>query len=120
VAGDLLRAALGGDVLGAGERGAPALVGQVAQVLGDERDGAARAPLPRRVGGGVDDDLADDAPPGVARLAAADEEARERLGDEVRVGLGAVGIEVAQRLADAAAAADRAGELGGGAPRRLS
>jgi hypothetical protein len=53
----------------------------------------------------------------VARLASADEEPRERIRDEVRVGLGAVGVEVAQRLADVPAALDRPGELGRGAPR---
>jgi hypothetical protein len=56
----------------------------------------------------------------VARLAAADEEAGERLRETLRVGLGAMRVEVAQGLTDAAAAADRAGQLGGGAPGRVA
>ena len=60
---DLLGAALRRGVLDANEPGTPVLGRDPQQVLGDFRDRPARALLPRRVSGGVDDDLADDPPP---------------------------------------------------------
>ena len=77
----------------------------------DLRDGPTGAFLPRRVGCRVHDDLAYDAPAGVVGLAAADEKAGQRLGDHGGSGLGAVHVQVAQRLADAAAALHGPGEL---------
>jgi hypothetical protein len=47
----------------------------------------------------------------VVRLAAGDEEARERLCNDDRAGLGAVDVEVPQGLADAPAARDRPCQL---------
>jgi hypothetical protein len=49
-------------------------------------------------------------------LAALDEQARERLGDEDRLGLGAVRVEVAQGGADPATVPDRPGKLRRAAP----
>lgn len=109
--GDLLRAALRRDVLGAGERGAAALAGEAQQVLGDLRDGASRALLPRGVGGRVDHHLADDPPARVVGFTAADEEVRQRLGEGDRAGLRAVAVEVAQGRADAATVPDRPRQL---------
>jgi hypothetical protein len=114
VAGDLLGAAAGGEVLGAMQRRAPLLGGEVQEVLGHERDGAPGALLPRRVGRGVHDDLAHDAPARVMGLAAGDEEARERFGEDGGVGFFASGVQVAQRLADVAAVSDGASELSRG------
>jgi hypothetical protein len=112
---DALGAALGGDVLHLVQAGVPALRAEAQQVLGDVGDRPPRALLPRGVGRRVDDDLADDPPAGVARLAARDEELRDGVGDDLRPGLGAVLVEVAQRLGDAAAGGDGPGQLGGGA-----
>ena len=111
VTGDLLGAAAGGEVLGAVQRRPALRRRQVQQVLGDERDRAPGAALPRRVGGGVHDDLAHDAPARVMGLAARDQEAGERFGENGRIRLLAVGVEVAERLADALAAFDGAREL---------
>ena len=44
-------------------------------------------------------------------LAAGDQEARQRLGEDGGVGLGAARVEVAQRLTDAAAVSNGAREL---------
>ncbi len=62
VSGDLLGPALCGDVLGASQRRASALSGQVQQVLGDQRDRAPCALLPWGVGRRLDDHLAHHAP----------------------------------------------------------
>ena len=114
VVGDLLGAAAGGEVLSAVQRRAPLLGREVQQVLGHQRDGAAGARLPRRVGGGVHDDLAHDAPARVMGLAASDEEARERFGEDGGVRFCAARVQVAQRLADVAAVSDGASELSRG------
>ena len=115
--GDLLRAVARREVLGAVQR-RPALLGRQAQELGgDQRDSASRAFLPRRVRGGVDDDLADDAPAGVMGLAAGDQEAGERLGQNVGVGFCAEVVQVPQRFADVTASFHGARELVGAASR---
>ena len=111
VAGDLLGPPPRRDVLGAMQRRAALARRQAQEIRGDQRDRAPGALLPRRVGGGVDDDLAHDAPAGVMGLAARDEEVRERVREDLGVGLGAVGVEVAKGRADVAAVLDRAGEL---------
>ena len=116
VTGDLLRPTAGSDVLSAVQR-RPAFGGREAQqVRRDQRDGTPRAFLPRRVGRRVDDHLAHDAPAGVVGLAAGHQEAGERLREHLRVGLGAVGVKMTQRLADAAAVSDRACKLARVAP----
>ena len=81
------------------------------QVCCHQRDRAPRALLPRRIGGGLHDDLAHDAPAGVMGFTARNQEARERLRQELRVGLEAIRVEVAQRLADAATAIDGSRQL---------
>jgi hypothetical protein len=111
VVGDVLGATLGGDVLGAGQRRAAAPAREAEQVLDHLGDGAARAFLPRRVGGRVYDDLTDDPPARVVGLAAGDEEVRERLGDDDRVALRPVLIEVAQCRGDVATLSDGSGKL---------
>jgi hypothetical protein len=51
VVGNLLGAALRGDVLGPGELRAPTQSRQAQQIAGDQGDGPSGALLPRRVGG---------------------------------------------------------------------
>jgi hypothetical protein len=111
VPGDLLGAALGRGVLDTNEPCAPALGRDPQHVLGHVRDRATRTLLPRSVGHRVHDDLTDDSPARMAGLAAADEEPRQRVGDDGTVGLGPVGVEMAQCLADAAAGGDGPGQL---------
>jgi hypothetical protein len=111
MAGDLLGAAAGGEVLGAVQRRAPFLGREVQEILGHLGHRAPRALLPRRVGRGVNDDLTHDAPARVMGLAASDEEARERFGEDGRVRLGASRIQVTQRFADVAAISNGAREL---------
>jgi hypothetical protein len=117
VTGDLFGAPLGGDVLGARELGANTLTGKAQQVTGDERYCAARAFLPRRVGGGIHDDLADDSPAGVMGVAASDEKPCERLGDTRCSGLGRVAIQMPQCGTHVAPAVHRPRELRSGPPR---
>jgi hypothetical protein len=114
VAGDLLGPAAGGEVLGTMQRRAPLLGREVQQVLGDLGNGSTGALLPRCIGRGVHDDLAHDAPARVMGLAASDEEARERFGEDGGVRLFASRVQVAQRLADVAAVSDGASELSRG------
>ena len=104
VIGDLLGPAAGGEVLGAMQRRAALSRRELQQVGGDDRDRAAGAALPGCVGGGVDDDLAHDAPSRVMGLAAGDEEAGEGFGEHRSVGLGTEIIEVAKGFANALAA----------------
>ena len=120
MAGDLLGATDRGDVLGPEERGTAALAGQRQQVFGDQRDGPARALLPRRVSCGIHDDLTHDPPAGVMGLAAVDEKAGQRLGDDRRASIGAVYVQVTQRLGDAAAVLNCPRDLARRAPRLLS
>ena len=83
----LLGAAARREVLGAMQRRASVLSGEAQQVGRHDRDRAARALLPWCIGSGLDDDLAYDAPARVVRLAARDQEARERLRQDGSIGL---------------------------------
>jgi hypothetical protein len=115
VTGDLFGAAAGGEMLRAVERRASLLGREVQQILGHLWDGAPRALLPRRVGGGIDDHLAHDAPARVVGLAASDQKPRQGLGEDGGVGLGAARVKVPQCFADVAAISNGAGKLSGGA-----
>jgi hypothetical protein len=115
--GDLFGAALGGDVLGARELGANALTGKAQQVTGYERYRAARAFLPRRVGGRIHHDLTDDSPAGVMGVAASDEKPCKRLGDTRCPGLGGVAIQMPQCGTHVAPAVNSPRELRSGPPR---
>ena len=92
--GDLLGAALGGDVLGANQRRTPPFAGQTEQVIGDEWHCPPCAFLPWRIGRRVDDDLTDDPPARVVRVAAGHEKPRQSLGYAQRSGLGTVAVEM--------------------------
>ena len=65
----------------------------------------------RRVGGGVHDDLSDDAPARVPRLTACDEEPSERIREDDAVRLRAVGVEMPESLGDAAPGSDGSRQL---------
>ena len=111
VHGDLLSATLGGHVLSARERCAPAAAGEVNEIVGDERHRPPRAFLPRCVSRRVDDDLAHDPPARVVRVAASDEKSGQRLGHSSGLGLGPMTIEMPQCRAHLTAVLNRLGEL---------
>ena len=92
--GDLLGAPLGGDVLGAGQLGAPTVAGERDQILGDHRHRTSRALLPRRIGRRVDDNLTNDPPTSMMGVATRDKKPRERVGYSIGPGLGCVGVEM--------------------------
>ncbi|HEX3802728.1 MAG TPA: hypothetical protein VHV75_07825 [Solirubrobacteraceae bacterium] len=102
--GDLFGSALRSDVLGVRQLGPPGASSKGEEIVGDHRYRASRALLPWRVGGRIDDDLADYPPAGVMRIAACDKKPRERVGDSLCLGIGRVDIEVSQRSADVATA----------------
>ena len=91
---DLFSAPLGGDVLGVGQLRPPAVAGERDQILGDHRHRASRALLPRRVGSRVDDNLTDDSPTSVMRVATRNKKPRERVGQSRGSGLGCVDVEM--------------------------
>jgi hypothetical protein len=98
-------------VLGAGQRRPAPIADQRKQILGHLGHRPPGRSLPPGIGRRIDDDLAQHAPPRVMGFAAGDQEMGERLGDDHRLRLGSVNVEVAQCLGHAAATADRAGEL---------
>jgi len=109
--GDLLCAALRGGVLDANEACVPVLGRDAQQILADGRDRAPRALLPWRVRRGVHDDLAEDSPARVPRLAASHEEPSQRVRDDGTLGLRAVGVEMPEGLGNPAAGCDGLSEL---------
>jgi hypothetical protein len=111
VDGDLLRPPLSGDVLSVGELRAPAIATQIDEILRDERYRASRAFLPGRVGRRVDDNLTDDSPTGVMRVAPRDQKPRERIGHALGFGLGTVDVEMPKRGTDISAVVHRPGQL---------
>ena len=66
---DLFGASLGGDVLCVGQLRPPTVAGECDEVLGDHRYCASRTLLPGRIGRRVDDNLTDDSPTSVMRIA---------------------------------------------------
>ena len=92
--GDLLGAALGSDVLRARQRRAATIARQRDQVLGDEWYGSAGAPLPRRIGRRVDDDLTDDSPTRVVRVTAGDQKTRQGFGHAHCARLGRMAVKM--------------------------
>jgi hypothetical protein len=112
---DLLGAALCGDVLGLRQlcpsACASAVAGQADEILGHDRDGAARAFLPWCIGGRVDHDLAHDPPTGVVRVAAGNKKPSQCIGNALRFRLGRMAVEMPERVADVAAVVYRPCEL---------
>ncbi len=117
VTGDLLRTALGSDVLGAPELRAATLTREVQEITGDERHRPAGTPLPRCVGGRIHHDLTNDPPARVMGVAASDEKARKRLGNGGCTRLGSVAVEMAQCGAHVASVVHRSRELHSSPPR---
>ncbi len=112
--GDLLRPTLRGDVLSVGQQRPASIAAEADEILGDERNRASRALLPRRVGRGVDDHLPDDSPAGVMGIATRHQEPRECVRHILGFGLGAVDVEMAQRGADVSAVVNRPRQLPSG------
>lgn len=117
MAGNLLGATLGGDVLHLHQLRAPTLAGEIQQVLRDQGHGPASASLPRRVRGRVDNDLTDYTPAGVVGVTTGDQEPRQGLSHADGPGFGSVAVEVSQRSANTATVIHGASELDGGPPR---
>jgi hypothetical protein len=91
---DLFGAPLGGDVLGVGQLRPPTVAGKGDEILGDRRYRASRALLPWRVGRRVNDNLTNDSPTSVMRIATRNQKPRERIGHPMGSGLGGVGVEM--------------------------
>lgn len=111
VRGDLLGSAPCSDVLGAGELVAAAVARHAQQVAGHKWYRSAGTFLPRRVSGGIHDDLANDSPALVVRVASRDEEAGECVGNAVGSGLGRVTVQVSKGGAHASPVVNRPREL---------
>jgi hypothetical protein len=82
---DLFGSALSGDVLGVRQLRPPGASCEGDQIVGDHRYSASRALLPWRVGCRIDDDLADDSPAGVVRIASRDQKPGKCVGDSLGV-----------------------------------
>ena len=117
---DLFGAALSGDVLGVRQLGPAGGSSKSEKIVGDHRHSASCALLPRRVGGGIDDHLADSSPAGVMRITARYEKPRERIGDALGVRIGRVDIEVPQRRTDLVTAVNCSREVTCGPLRSVS
>ena len=114
---DLLGAALGGDMLGAGQRRPARVIGKPEEILRDQRHRPPRAPLPRRVSRRIDDNLTHDSPTTMVRIATRNEEPGQRLSYPHSSGLGPVTVQVPQCGTHLPAALDRPGKLPGSPPR---
>jgi hypothetical protein len=120
VNGDLLGAALSGDMLGACQRRPPTLAGKPDEILRYQRYRAPRAPLPRRVSGRIDDNLTHDSPASMVRIATRNEKPGQRLGHPQSSGLGPVTVEVPQCGTHVPAALHCPGELPRSPPRLVA
>jgi hypothetical protein len=88
--GDLLDAALGGDMLGARQRRPATVTGKPDKIARNERYRAPRAPLPGRVSRRIDDNLAHHSPTSMARITTRNEKPRQCIGDYRSSRLGSV------------------------------
>jgi hypothetical protein len=91
---DLLDPPLSGDVLGMRQLRPPGVACKRHQVTGNDRYRASRALLPWRVGSRVHNDLTDDPPTRVVRIAPRDEKPRERVGHTLGPGVGRVAVQM--------------------------
>jgi hypothetical protein len=94
-------------MLGMSQLGSPGGSSKGDEIVGDHRYSASRALLPWSVCGRIDDDLPDDSPSGVMRVAACDQKPRERIGDPLGLRIGRVKIEMPQRGTDVATSIHR-------------
>jgi hypothetical protein len=120
VKSDLFGAPLGGDVLCVGQLRPPMVAGECDEVLGDHRYCASRTLLPGRIGRRVDDNLTDDSPTSVMRIATRNKKPRERVGHSMGSGLGRVDVEMPERGTDVPAVIYRPSQFPRGSPRSLS
>lgn len=111
VGGDLFGSPLSGDVLGVTELRPSGGSSEGDEIVSDHRYSSSRAFLPRRVCGGLDDDLADDAPARVMRIATCDQKPCERVRDALGVGVRRVDIEMSQRCTDVPTAVHCRGQV---------
>ena len=120
VNGDLLGAALSGDMLGACQ-GCPATVaGKPEEILRNQRYRAPRAPLPWRISRGIDDNMTHDSPTCMVRIATRNEKPGQRVGYTESSGLGRVTVQMPQCGTHVPAALYCPGELTRGPPRLAS
>jgi hypothetical protein len=117
---DLFGAPLGGDVLGAGQLRPSTVASEGDEILGNHRNRTSRALLPWRVGRRVDDNLTDDSPTSVMRVATRNKKPRERIGDAIGSGLGGVDVQMPERGTDVPAVIYRPGQFLRGPPRLAS
>ena len=92
--GDLFGAALSGDMLSARQLRATTVAGEADEVLGYKRYRPPRALLPRGVGRRVNDDLTDDSPTRVVRIATRNQKPRQRLRHPKRTRLERMSVQV--------------------------
>ena len=117
---DLFGAPLGGDVLGVGQLGPPTVAGERDQIFGDHRYRASGALLPWRIGCRIDDNLTDDPPTSVMRVATRNKKPRERIGQSRGSGLGCVDVEMPKRSTDVPTVIYRPCQFPRGPPRPVS
>jgi hypothetical protein len=117
---DLFGAPLGGDVLGVGQLRPPTVAGERDQILGDHRYRTSRTLLPWRIGCGIDDNLTDDSPTSVMRVATRNKKARQRIGQSRGSGLGCVDVEMPKRSTDVPTVIYRPSQFPRGPPRFVS
>ena len=117
---DLFGAPLGGDVLGVGQLRPPTVAGERDQIFGDHRYCASRTLLPWRIGCRIDDNLTDDSPTSVMRVATRNKKPRERIGQSRGSGLGCVDVEMPKRSTDVPTVIYRPSQFPRGPPRPVS
>jgi hypothetical protein len=120
VNGDLLCAALGGDMLGARQRRPAMVTGEPDEVIRYQWYRAPRAPFPGRVSRRINDDLTYHSPTSMVRVTTRDEKPGQRVGHGHSLKLRPVSIQVSQRGTHAAAALHCAGQLPRRPPRLVS
>jgi hypothetical protein len=94
VSGDLLGAALGGDMLGARQRRPAGITGKSDEIPRHQRYRAPRAPFPGCVSRRINDNLAYHPPTSVARIATGDEKPGQRVSHAHSSRLRAVSVKV--------------------------
>lgn len=118
--GDLLSAALGGDMLGARQRRSATLTGKPNKIVRYLHYRAPGAPLPGCVSRRINDNLSYHSPTSMARIATRNEKTGQRIGHHRRSRLGSVIVQVPQCGRHVPAALHRARQLPRRPPRLAS
>ncbi len=118
--GDLLGAALGGDMLGARQRRPATVTGKPDKIVRHQWYRAPRAPLPGRVSRRINDNLAYHSPTSMARIATGNEKPGQRIGQHRSSSLGSVIVQVPQCGSYVPTALHSAGQLPRRPPRLAS